>query len=96
MILHDTDYQMLHGAGISWDGKGVLLTAEGGSGKSTTTFSCIMQGMQTLGDDFVLLNTAAQTMHHIYSIAKLRPQAIEMLEAKGKVVRQRIIQVQSH
>lgn len=72
-------YQLLHGAGIAFGGKGVFLTAKGGSGKSTTTIQCLLQDMQTVGDDFTLVNIVDKTMHCIYNIAKLRPDTYKAL-----------------
>ena len=48
---------MVHGAAVGRDGKGVLLTGAGGSGKSTLTAAAIAEGWETTGDDFVLAAT---------------------------------------
>ena len=45
----------LHGATIGRDGRGVLLSNRGGSGKSTLVAQGIRMGLETTGDDFLLL-----------------------------------------
>lgn len=79
-----TPYQLLHGAGIAYAGQGAFLTAKGGSGKSTTTIQCLLQGMQTVGDDFTFVNVEEQKMHCIYNIAKLRPDMFQRLSDAEK------------
>lgn len=49
--------QLAHGAAVGLDGKGILLTAPGGSGKSTTSLSLVTQGWQYVSDDYCLLAT---------------------------------------
>lgn len=44
--------QLVHGASIGADGRGVLLAGPGGSGKSTTTLACLEAGLQVVGDDY--------------------------------------------
>ena len=45
----------LHGGGIAWDLKqGILVTAKGGSGKSTAVAATVAGGAKTIGDDFIL------------------------------------------
>ena len=45
----------LHGGGISWGQEpGILITAKGGSGKSTAVAAAVAAGAKTIGDDFIL------------------------------------------
>jgi hypothetical protein len=45
----------LHGGVVAWgDSPGLLLSAKGGSGKSTAVVAAVSQGAKTIGDDFVL------------------------------------------
>ncbi|RLD21650.1 MAG: hypothetical protein DRI69_03505 [Bacteroidetes bacterium] len=67
----DTALQPLHAAAVGIDNKAVLLTAKGGSGKSTTALKCLLGGMQYLGDDFVLVDTQQQIVHSLYNVVKL-------------------------
>jgi hypothetical protein len=47
--------QLVHGAVVGVDGRGVLLAGPGGSGKSTTTLACLEAGMQIVGDDYAAI-----------------------------------------
>jgi hypothetical protein len=49
----------LHGAGLTRDGRGLLCVATSGGGKTTFTVSLIRRGWRALGDDKILLSTAA-------------------------------------
>ena len=49
----------LHGGGLVRDGRGLLCVATSGGGKTTFTVSLIRRGWRALGDDKVLLATAA-------------------------------------
>jgi hypothetical protein len=44
---------MIHAALVARDGRGALLTGRGGAGKSTTALSCLIAGLDCLGDDYV-------------------------------------------
>ncbi len=47
---------LLHSACVGVDGKGVLLSARGGGGKSTLAVSCLLGGFDFVADDYVLVN----------------------------------------
>jgi len=67
----------MHGAAVSLNGKSILLTAKGGSGKSTTALSCFFAGMSYLGDDYVTVKSGdVITTHSIYSSTKLFPDVL--------------------
>ena len=66
----------MHGAVVSLNGKSILLTAKGGSGKSTTALSCFFAGMSYLGDDYVTIKSGdVITTHSIFNSIKLFPQS---------------------
>ncbi len=46
---------LIHSGVISYKSKAILLPGAGGSGKSTTTISCLQNGMKTTGDDYNLV-----------------------------------------
>ncbi|MCE9541843.1 hypothetical protein K8R03_04805 [Candidatus Kaiserbacteria bacterium] len=72
--------QLMHGAVVGHAGRGVLLTAPGGSGKSTTAFNCLRQGMEYLGDDYVAITEKVPiTAHGLYASAKLTQDAMSHL-----------------
>ena len=47
---------LLHSACVGVDGKGVMLSALGGGGKSTLAVSCLLGGFDFVSDDFILVN----------------------------------------
>jgi hypothetical protein len=67
---------LMHGAAVSFNGKSILLTAKGGTGKSTTALSCFFAGMSYLGDDYVTVKSGnVITAHSIFNSTKLFPQS---------------------
>jgi hypothetical protein len=44
----------IHGGVVAWNGTGVLITAKGGSGKSSAVVGSLPHGAMTIGDDFLL------------------------------------------
>jgi hypothetical protein len=66
--------QFVHGGAIGENGRGVLLAARGGSGKSTTTLLCLNAGMDYAGDDYCAVDPNAPVhLHSLYNTAKLLP-----------------------
>lgn len=47
----------VHGGVVGINGKGVLLSANGGGGKSTLVATCMQQGMEYVADDYILIST---------------------------------------
>lgn len=71
--LHPRGYQMVHAAAVGVNGKAVLLVGKGGSGKSSTAMSCVMENMSYLGDDYCLLSIDHQSrVHCVYNSIKLK------------------------
>ncbi|MBJ6989240.1 hypothetical protein [Devosia sp. MC521] len=54
---------MVHAASVAYGDKGALLVGNGGAGKSGTTLACLLNGLNSAGDDytFVAPNSAAAT-----------------------------------
>ncbi|MCF7865354.1 MAG: hypothetical protein K9M11_02505 [Candidatus Pacebacteria bacterium] len=78
-FLAENNIYLLHGAVVGIGEKAALLTARGGSGKSTTSMECIRQGMTYLGDDYVAIevhDTGARA-YSLYSSAKLKLNALK-------------------
>lgn len=75
--------QLVHGAGVGTADGAVLLSAAGGSGKSTTALACLHSSLLYLGDDYVFLSQQprqqTRTLFSIYATAKLRPDGISRL-----------------
>ena len=64
--------QFVHGGAVGTSAGGVLLTAKGGSGKSTTTMLCAKAGMQFAGDDYCLADPRTAYLHSLYNSSKLK------------------------
>lgn len=68
---------LIHGAVVGLNGKSVLLTAKGGSGKSTTALACLFAGMDYLGDDYITLESGDIIMSHsLFNSVKVFPQSL--------------------
>jgi hypothetical protein len=46
---------LLHAAAVGIEGRAVVMPGPGGAGKSSTALSCLLDGMDFLGDDYVAL-----------------------------------------
>ncbi|OOZ38738.1 hypothetical protein BOW53_14550 [Solemya pervernicosa gill symbiont] len=55
---------LIHSGTLAEEGIGVLLAGAGGSGKSGTVIAGLMQGMQSVGDDYVLAECGEQVRAH--------------------------------
>ena len=75
----DEGLALLHGATVAQDGVGVVLAGVSGAGKSTTALSCLLEGMDFLGDDACLVDTLSGTVWSLYGRAKLEPDAARRL-----------------
>jgi len=70
----------VHGGTLGRSGNGVLITAKGGSGKSSLITAGVSKGLQTIGDDFQFLETSPQgagahTLWSLYHCVKLGPSS---------------------
>ncbi|MFC1575590.1 hypothetical protein ACFL5A_02950 [Gemmatimonadota bacterium] len=64
--------QLVHGAGPSESGRAILLVAQGGAGKSATALTCVSEGMDCHGDDYVLVfPEPTPIVHTLYRTAKI-------------------------
>ncbi len=64
--------QLVHAAALVQDGRAVLITGQGGTGKSSTALACLQSGMGYIGDDYVLLSRQPELrVHSLYRTAKL-------------------------
>jgi hypothetical protein len=83
-LLSPRDAAVAHGAAVGWEGRGVILAGEGGSGKSTTALRCLLAGAEFLGDDYVIAQAGpgpGALAHSLYHFAKLREDMIPNLPA---------------
>ncbi|HTS51323.1 MAG TPA: hypothetical protein VMH05_25420 [Bryobacteraceae bacterium] len=69
--------QLVHAAAVGHRGHGVLIPGRGGSGKSSTSLACLLDGFDFLGDDYVALALDPQPrIYRLYSTAKLDPRTL--------------------
>lgn len=62
----------LHTAAVAQGGLAALIVGQSGSGKSSTALTCLLEGMDYLGDDHCLVDPAGTpTVHAVYAAAKL-------------------------
>jgi len=86
-FLNKHDTHLMHGAVIGHHGNAVLLTAKGGSGKSTTALSCFLEGMDYLADDYAAITAKDMpTAHSLYHSAKVTKQGLELFPELKKIV----------
>lgn len=79
--------QVLHGAVVGVNGRGVLLAAHGGGGKSTLSVSCLLAGMDFVADDYFLVNTHGPLYAMpIETIVKLHADMMEQLTPAMPIV----------
>lgn len=66
--------RLVHAATLGTDGRGVLIAGPGGAGKSSTTLAGIIGGLDSVGDDYVLLDLRQRpTAYPIYRLMKVDP-----------------------
>lgn len=70
-----------HAAAVGDGYGGVLLAGPGGSGKSTTTLAAILGGMKCVGEDYVIIDLAADEIeaHALYNNIKLSPSVGDLM-----------------
>lgn len=61
-----------HAAAIGLPAGGILLTGKGGSGKSTTTLTCIDSGLRIVGDDYAVIEPQSGIASSLYNTIKLK------------------------
>jgi hypothetical protein len=76
----DQGVQQLHAGLVSRDGKGVLFIGQSGSGKSTCTLACALDGFDYLGDDhngLQMTDDGRCIGHSFYNAARIGPGHLE-------------------
>ena len=67
-----TGRQLVHAAAVGCGDAGVLIPGKGGSGKSSTALSCLLDGMDFIADDYLALAMDPEPRaHRLYTTAKL-------------------------
>ncbi len=62
----------VHAAAIGSEQGGVLLPGKGGSGKSTTSLACMMEGLKNSGDDYTIVDPERLQAHSLFNTIKLK------------------------
>lgn len=71
--------RLAHAATLGFEGRGVLLAGCGGSGKSGTTLAGITNGMNSVGDDYVLLDTGpSRQAHAVFTTMKQDVRGLDL------------------
>jgi len=74
-------YRLTHAATLGVGGRGALIVGASGSGKSGTTLAGLMNGLQSIGDDYVVVEQDATIVAH--SVFKLFKQDLDGLRRVG-------------
>ena len=77
----------VHGGAVGVGGRGVLLAARGGGGKSTLAASCLLSGMDYVADDYILVNAEGPLRAMpMSSTLKMNPDMKERLDLTLPVI----------
>ncbi len=71
---------LIHAACVGWNGRALLLAGPGGSGKSTTAYTCAAHGWTYYADDLALLRMTGSVpeIFALYNTAKMNPDSIAL------------------
>lgn len=71
---------LLHAGTLGHEGQGILLAGPGGSGKSGTVLAGLLHGLQSVGDDYVLVRQEQEiSAHPIFQTLKQDPAGCERI-----------------
>ena len=78
-LLTTPERRLIHGAAVGEGSRGLLITAPSGGGKSTLAVACFQAGLETAGDDFVVVTLGdAPRAHSIYATAKIDRRSVDL------------------
>jgi hypothetical protein len=81
--------QLIHAAAVGSQDGAVLITGKGGVGKSTTSLSCVLDGMQYVADDYLVVTLdPTPRAHSLYNTAKLNPDQAARLPELATISQQ--------
>ncbi len=70
--------QLLHAAAVGTRNGAVLITGQGGVGKSTTALAALAHGMNYVADDYLIVGLDPEPkVYSLYSTAKLNPDQVD-------------------
>lgn len=89
--LADFGVQFVHAGLVAWHEGGVLFAGKGGSGKSTCSICCALDGASYLGDDFIGLEAERDgsfSGHSLYGTALISPAHMALYPALAEACAQ--------
>jgi hypothetical protein len=72
-------YAFLHSGAVGLNGEGVLISSVGGSGKSTTALSCLLDGFDFVSDDYLILDPESSSAYPLYNSGILNADSLQHL-----------------
>jgi hypothetical protein len=80
----DRGMALVHAGAVAYSGRAALITGPTGSGKSTTTISCLAAGLSYLGDDRCLIRQGQlPQVYSIYTSAKVFAAEVDRFPIHG-------------
>jgi hypothetical protein len=69
--------RLTHAATLGVNGRGALITGASGSGKSGTTLAGLLNGLESVGDDYVLVEPGGRPVaHSVFTVFKQDPEGL--------------------
>jgi len=66
-----SNLRLTHAATLGLDGRGALIVGASGSGKSATTLAGLVNGLESVGDDYVLVESGSRVVAHpVFAVLK--------------------------
>jgi hypothetical protein len=86
-LLSGAARHLIHGAAVGEGGRGLLITAPSGSGKSSLAVACFCGGLDVAADDFVVVTLdGAPRAHSLYATAKLDRRSVELVAPDPRLI----------
>jgi hypothetical protein len=79
-------FRLAHCGTLGLNGSGVLLAGEGGAGKSGTVVAGLLNGLQSIGDDYILLDADAEVVGYpVFATLKQDQAGFDRLGLKDRL-----------
>ncbi len=72
-------YALVHSAAVGLNGEGILISATGGHGKSTTALSCLLDGFDYVSDDYLILEKETAVAYPLFNCGFLNEDSLQRL-----------------
>lgn len=84
-LLEDSNYQIVHAAGVGFKDQGVIITGGSGAGKSTAAVACFCSELGFAGDENVVLSSSSPySVYSLYNSTNLDRNSIGLLAFMGE------------